>query len=294
MKTGESATVQQVLADGVVAERPDGSLATVRRKQRGTFDVAEGRTLEVAAGDELLFRANCAEIGVSNGERLRVVAVDPDQGTVTLAGGKVLPKDFTQVNHGHAVTSHKSQGASVQESLLVVGANSLGATNLRQFYVSNTRFKEGHRLFVHDLAQLKTAVSERSERPLAREFVASLGKELHTLLAEAQAAKAANPAENQATAETRNARIKTLLREVAKHERRAKTAAHFNALWSQLGGRLLPGRIKNWIKGRRAKRKRQQSSARTYALAHGIRKGHRVGIWLRRAGRGMRATGRKV
>jgi len=72
----------------------------------------------------------------------------------------------------------------------VVGANSLGATNLRQFYVSNTRFKERHRLFVHDLAELKAAVAERSERPLAREFVASLGDELHTLLAEAEAAKA--------------------------------------------------------------------------------------------------------
>jgi len=298
MKTGDSATVKQVLDDGLVAERPDGTLATIRRKQRGTFDVAEARTLEVAAGDELLFRANCKEIGVSNGERLRVESVDPDRGTVTLAGGKVLPKDFTQVSHGHAVTSHKSQGASVQESLLVVGANSLGATNLRQFYVSNTRFKEGHRLFVHDLAQLKAAVAVRGERPLAREFVASLGKELHALLAEAQAAKAKpeGAAEHKATAEKRDARIKSLLREVAKHERRAKTAAHFNALWSQLGGRLLPGRIKNWIKGRRTKRarRRRESAAKTYALARGIRKGHRVGIWLRRAGRGMRATGRKI
>ncbi len=297
MKAGDSATVREVLANGVVAERPDGTLATIRRKQRGTFDVAEARTLEVAAGDELLFRANCKEIGVSNGERLRVEAVDPDKAAVILAGGKVLPKDFTQVSHGHAVTSHKSQGASVQESMLVVGANSLGATNLRQFYVSNTRFKERHRLFVHDLAQLKAAVAERSERPLAREFVASLGKELHTLLAEAEAAKATptKATELEGTAEKRNARIKTLLREVAKHERRAKTAAHFNALWSQLGGRLLPGRIKKWIKGRRLKRRRRQreSAAKTYALARGICKGHRVGIWLRRAGRGMRAAGRK-
>ena len=166
MKPGESATVKEVLDDGVIAQRPDGSRATIKRKQRGCFDVAEERPLEVAAGDELLFRANCPAIGVSNGERLRVESVDPESKTVTLAGGKVLPDNFTQVSHGHAVTSHKSQGASVQDSILVVGPHSGAASNLRQFYVSNTRFKEGHRLYAHNLGALKQAVASRSERLL--------------------------------------------------------------------------------------------------------------------------------
>lgn len=290
MKAGESATVADVFDDGVLVQRPDGGFAMVRRKQRGTFDVAEARKIAVAAGDELLFRANCPAIGVANGERLRVEAVDPERGSVTLAGGKVLPAGFTQVCHGHAVTSHKSQGASVERSLLVVGPGSLGATNLRQFYVSNTRFKEGHRLFVHDLAKLKAAVAERSERPLAREFVAGLGKELRVLLAEAEAAKAVPGGD--AAAEQRDARIKSLLREVARQERHARTAAQFKALWSGLGGRLLPKRVRRWLTGRRAQRSRKPS-AQTYALARGIRAGHRAGIWLRRAGRGMRSAGRR-
>lgn len=299
MKAGESATVKQVLDNGVVAERPDGSLAKITRKQRGAFDVAEQRQLEVAAGDELLFRANCPAIGVSNGERLRVETVDAESGKVTLAGGKVLPVNFTQFSHGHAVTSHKSQGASVQESILVVGPHSLGATNLRQFYVSNTRFKEAHRLFAHNLAALKGAVASRSERMLAREFVASLGKELGSLLAEAEKAKAkaTTPrASDAVAAERRETRIKELLREVAKHERRAKTAASFHAFWSQLGGRLLPKRIQKWIQRRRTKREKQRrgNSAKLKAMARGVRKSHQVAGWFRRARAGVRSTGRRL
>lgn len=298
MKPGQTATVKDILPDGVIAQRPDGSLATIKRKQRGCFDVADERPLKVAAGDEMLFRANCPEIGISNGERRRVHAVDPDSRTITLAGGKDLPDTFTQVSHGHAVTSHKSQGASVQDSILVVGPHSGPASNLRQFYVSNTRFKEGHRLFAHNLGALKQAVATRSERLLAREFVAGLGKELHALLAESAKAKTqgAPSAEQQVAAKQRSDRIQTLLKEVVRHERRAKTATRFRALWNQLGGRLLPNRIQKWMQQRRRQRAQQQraQSAKTYAMARSIRQGHRVAQWMRRAQRGIRSAGRKL
>ena len=55
--------------------------------------------------------------------------------------------------------------------------------------MSNTRFKEGHRLYAHNLSALKGAVASRSERMLAREFVAELGKELTALLQGQEAAK---------------------------------------------------------------------------------------------------------
>jgi conjugative relaxase-like TrwC/TraI family protein len=296
MKPGESATVKEVLEAGVLVECPDGTTSEIHRKQRGTFDVAEARLLEVAAGDELLFRANCPAIGVSNGERLRVESIDPERKEVTLAGGKVLPKEFTQVCHGHAVTSHKSQGASVQDSILVVGPNSGSATNLRQFYVSNTRFKEGHRLYAHDLATLKRAVATRSERLLAREFVAGLGKELGSLLKETEKAESkATPGESQAY-EERVHRIKTLLREVAKHDRRARTAAGFRAFWSRLGGEPLRNRIKSWLQLRRKKgaNRQRKNSAKSYAMARSLRKSHGVSLWLKRTRASVRKTGRKV
>ncbi|MCB1099629.1 MAG: relaxase domain-containing protein, partial [Verrucomicrobiae bacterium] len=177
---GESIRVKEILHNGLLCEKPDGTTTKITSKQRHAFDVAEPCKLEIAAGDALLFRANCPEIGVSNGDRLQVVAVD--LGSIRLTGDKILPSGFTQICHGHAVTSHKSQGASVEESILVMAPHSLPAANLRQFYVSNTRFKDRHRVFVHDKNAIAARIGQRSERLLAREFLADLGRELHSLL----------------------------------------------------------------------------------------------------------------
>ena len=297
MKVGESATVKEVHDNGVSVVRPDGTTIKIGRRQRNGFDVAEERPLQIAAGDELLFRANCPDINVSNGERLKVVSVDGATNQVTLAGNKVLPSTFTQVSHGNAVTSHKSQGASVDRSILVVGPSSLPASNLRQFYVSNTRFKEGHRLYAHNLSALKGAVASRSERMLAREFVTDLGKELGALLQEQEKAKlnAKPDGSDIVRAKQRERRIKELMGEVAGHERRAKTRAGFNALREKLGINQMPERILKWLKGRRKERarKRGKDKFRTYAMARSIRQGRKASQWFERARVGVRSMGRR-
>ena len=105
----ESVTVRDVLPDGLIAERNDGSEVRLTKKQRHAFDVAELAPLEVAAGRRAsLPRGIAPDIGVHNGERQKVASVEG--GRVQLANGEILPEGFTQVCHGHAVTSHKSQG----------------------------------------------------------------------------------------------------------------------------------------------------------------------------------------
>ncbi len=297
MKVGESATVKEVHNNGVSVVRPDGTTVKIGRRQRNGFDVAEERPLQVAAGDELLFRANCPEIKVSNGERLKVVSVDASTNQVTLSGNRVLPDNFTQVSHGHAVTSHKSQGASVEQSILVVGPSSLPASNLRQFYVSNTRFKDGHRLYAHNLSALKGAVASRSERMLAREFVAHLSKELGALLQEQERAKLNTKSNGSdiVRAKQREKRIKQLMGEVAGRERRAKNRVSFNALQEKLCISQMPERILKWLKGRRKEqtRKRAKSKFRAYAVARSIRQGRKASQWFERARAGVRSMGRR-
>ncbi len=288
MKAGEAATVKAVKDNGVVVERPDGSEVLIGRRQRKAFDVAESRPLKLAAGDELLFRANCKDIKVSNGDRLKVEAVDPTTGKVSLAGGKVLPTHFTQVSHGHAVTSHKSQGASVQASLLVVGPHSLGAANLRQFYVSNTRFKQDHRLFAHDLDALKKAVANRSERMLAREFVADLGKELAALLNERHAAKEIQAPNGAQIVEgkQREHRLRELRKDLAACERRAAQTAGLRKLWQKLGVARMPQAVRRWFGKRHRSAQHSEQHQRQ-------RKAYHVWQAINRARRAHRSTGHK-
>ncbi|MEZ5303049.1 MAG: MobF family relaxase [Verrucomicrobiales bacterium] len=284
---GESVRVKSVLPKGLIAERQDGSEVRLTKKQRHAFDVAEAAPLEIAAGDELLFRANCPEIGVHNGERVKVTGVA--DGRVHLANGDVLPENFTQVCHGHAVTSHKSQGASVQDSLLVLGPISLGSgvVDLRQFYVSNTRFREDHRMFVANRSLLLGKVGRRNERMLAREFVAELGKELDALLAETNAAATKNGS-NQRQAEERAKRIRAILREVEHHSAKARSAAARQAIVDQLGIRRLPERFRQFwqsLTKRRHRREYSPPSERLHDFAKRFRRRLRVFRWCRRSAR---------
>ena len=284
VESGESLTVTEVLPNGLECVKQDGTIVRITKKQRGAFDVAQSQRLSVAAGDELLFRANCPEIGVSNGQRRKVKAVS-DSGEIELANGNVLPKSFTQVCHGHAVTSHKSQGASVDESILVVGPHSLSAANLRQFYVSNTRFKQDHRLFVHNLNALLGKVMTKSERPLAREFLAELGKEIETLLE-------AKPSHDPQEATQRSKRLNKLLAEVERYEKRADWRTTRSALFNKLGVHQWPDKIRKRWKDLRQQRAREvnKRNFNTFAFIRRFRKGTFILKFNRLAARRRAAT----
>ncbi len=267
VEPGESLTVTEVLPSGLECMRPNGQIVRITKKQRRAFDVAQSQRISVAAGDELLFRANCSEIGVSNGQRRKVKAIS-ETGEIELTDGNVLPKGFTQVCHGHAVTSHKSQGASVDESILVVGPHSLSAANMRQFYVSNTRFKQDHRLYVHNLNALLGAVMTKSERPLAREFLAEMGKELETLLN-------AKPVQDPNEAKRRAKRLRKLLTEVERYEKRAKTTTARRTFLNRLGAHQWPEKIrKRWRTLRRERRRKaRKERLNAFAFIRRFRKG---------------------
>ena len=287
VEPGESLTVTEVLPNGLECVKQDGSIVRITKKQRSAFDVAESQPIVVAAGDQLLFRANCPEIGVSNGQRRKVKAIS-ESGEIEFTSGSVLPKGFTQVCHGHAVTSHKSQGASVDESILVVGPHSLSAANVRQFYVSNTRFKQDHRLFVHNINALLGKVMTKSERPLAREFLAGMGKELETLLE-------ARPAQDPREAQERGKRLNKLLAEVERYEKRADWRATRQAFFNKLGVHRWPKNIrKRWSEARRRRvRETARKNFNAFAFIRRCRKGVFI-LKFNKFGARRRAASRRI
>ena len=60
----------------------------------------------------------------------------PGKGDIKLTNGFVVPKDYGGLTHGYVVTSHASQGKTVDVSLIALGSESLAAANREQFYVS--------------------------------------------------------------------------------------------------------------------------------------------------------------
>jgi hypothetical protein len=106
---------------------------------------AAGR--EFAAGDEVLCLRNDRRLGVRNGTRSIVTAVDPAERTVTLADGTVLPAAYLDAGHlGYALctTIHKAQGATVDQAFLL-GSDALYR---EAGYVGLSRARHGTHLYV--------------------------------------------------------------------------------------------------------------------------------------------------
>lgn len=125
--------------------------ATVRR-----FQVGEGRELPVAAGDALLVTANDKKHRLVNGELLTVTAIAPD-GTVTTREGKEIPPAFRHLAHGYVVTSHRSQGRTVDH--VVVAADTLSA---KAAYVSLSRGRVSAALHTAEKENLYRRLPERN------------------------------------------------------------------------------------------------------------------------------------
>jgi hypothetical protein len=173
---GETVEVVATTESGLRVRRPDGTeVDLIPASSARSFDVGESRELKIAAGDWLLLQANHGKDFI-NGERVQVKAIQ--DGRITLADGRALPAGFNTFTHGYAVTSHSSQGKTVDEVLLVASSKSFPAVNREQFYVSISRGRERVQIFTDDSELLARRVTDSHERKAAVELT-----ELHQELA---------------------------------------------------------------------------------------------------------------
>jgi conjugative relaxase-like TrwC/TraI family protein len=167
---GDTVEVQAVVENGLRVLRPDGTEVNfIPATAPASFDVGEARELKVAAGDWLLLQANHGKELV-NGERVQVREIQ--NGRIALADGRSLPAGFNTFTHGYAVTSHSSQGKTVDEVLLVASSRSFGAVNREQFYVSISRGRERVHVFTDDADLLARRVTDSHSRKAAVELQA--------------------------------------------------------------------------------------------------------------------------
>jgi len=77
-----------------------------------------------AAGDRLLFLRNERELGVRNGTLGEITEVSAGRITVRADDGRMIaidPRAYRDIDHGYAVTVHKSQGVTVDRSYIHAG-----------------------------------------------------------------------------------------------------------------------------------------------------------------------------
>ena len=77
---------------------------------------------------------------------------------------------FRSFSHGYAATSHASQGKTVDRGILLMADAGITGGNLKQAYVSNSRFRESQMIFTSDKEAARDAMMRPADRKLALEM----------------------------------------------------------------------------------------------------------------------------
>jgi ATP-dependent exoDNAse (exonuclease V) alpha subunit len=130
---------------------------------------------EFAEGDRIQFRAPFTEKRVTNGELGTIAKIGDEEMTVKLDSGREVAFDqekFRHIDHGYAVTSHSSQGTTVDRVLVNADTReSEMLLNDRMGYVAVSRAREDAIIYTNSIAELRSALDRRVDKEMALEAV---------------------------------------------------------------------------------------------------------------------------
>src|SRR5665213_484296 len=141
------------------------------------FEAYRPMQLALGAGDRVRLMAGGktkdGKHRLSNGSLMTVQGFTK-RGDIIVDHGWVIDRDFGHLSHGYVVTSHASQGVTVDKVFVGVSSESFPATGERTSYVALTRGKEQVQVFTDDKTELLRAMS-RADDPLSARLVADNG-----------------------------------------------------------------------------------------------------------------------
>ena len=134
----------------------------------------------MAKGDQIRITRNGfdqQDKRLNNGQTLTVKAVNK-HGQIKLQNEKSkatysLNQDFGHIAHAYCVTSHASQGKTVDEVFISQPADTFAATDAKQFYVSVSRARDKAHIYTDDKAALLDNAAELGDRQSATELMQS-------------------------------------------------------------------------------------------------------------------------
>ncbi|UFH54803.1 MobF family relaxase [Spirosoma sp. KNUC1025] len=178
IKRGSVWSVERSSEDGVFIQNDQGQSRPLPTLRSRDYDVYRKSEIQLAKGDQIRITRNGFDQNntrLMNGQTMDVIKVSK-QGDILLrnAQSKVeyrLDKEFGHIAYNYCVTSHASQGKTVDEVFISQPASTFSATNARQFYVSVSRGRDRVRIYTDDKEELMRQASELGDRQSALELV---------------------------------------------------------------------------------------------------------------------------
>jgi ATP-dependent exoDNAse (exonuclease V) alpha subunit len=137
------------LKNTITIQNSNGKKFTINTKEWGDkFSVFRTKTIELSKGDRVITLKNDKALNIKNGEMWQVVKVDKS-GNITIKNESKTKtfnifKDYNYIDHGYAVTVHKSQGMTVNKVVYDVSST---RTNFNEVYTAVTRGKVEYSIY---------------------------------------------------------------------------------------------------------------------------------------------------
>jgi ATP-dependent exoDNAse (exonuclease V) alpha subunit len=158
-----------------------GEGAALPLDKASRFEAFRSRSLSLAVGDLVRITHNGftadGKHRLNNGSLYRIRRFD-DRGNMVLENGWTVSREFGHLAYGYVVTSHASQGKSVQDVFVGQSSQSFPASSREQWYVSVSRAKKRVTIYTDDKQALREAVMQSNDRPSATEFINGNAKRL--------------------------------------------------------------------------------------------------------------------
>ena len=157
IKRGSRWTVSQNDEEPLTIQDANGQKLPLTVQQSKYFDFFNQSEIGVSKGDNIRITRNGfekQEKQLNNGMTLEVAEITT-AGKIVLSN-KVskaefeLDQEFGLWSHAYCITSHASQGKTVDEVFIAQPASTFGATDLKQFYVSESRGTNHARIYADD------------------------------------------------------------------------------------------------------------------------------------------------
>jgi ATP-dependent exoDNAse (exonuclease V) alpha subunit len=130
---------------------------------------------EFAEGDRIQFRSPFTEKRLANGELATIAKIGEEELTVKLDSGREVSfekEHFRHIDHGYAVTSHSSQGTTVDRVLINADTSeSRVLLNDRMGYVAISRAREDAIIYTNSIEELRGALDRRVDKEMAVEAI---------------------------------------------------------------------------------------------------------------------------
>lgn len=154
----------------------DGAVVPLEMAKR--FELYRSQPIALAAGDRIRITAGGktkdGKHRLSTGALFNVEGFNK-HGDIVVDHGWVIDREFGHIAHGYTVTSHASQGKTVDKVIVAISSQSLPATDQRTAYVAVTRGKEQALVFTDNHEELMSAI-QRNGNAMSATELAELAK----------------------------------------------------------------------------------------------------------------------